>query len=121
MYWKIASILSAFLTLLLVSCSDDASREEATPYRSSTNTGDVQTLRLVLKWPGDDFASQQDLEIRSKIEDLIVKRGVGLITRVGTGMGWMDIELKVDNKEEAKIALEEITREVGPRMKFQIE
>ncbi len=121
MYRKIASILPALLILLLVTCSDDDSRERATTSLSSRNIGDMQTLRLVLRWSGDDFASKEDLETRSKIENLIVERGVGQITRVGTGMGWMDIALKVENKEDARIALEEIIREVAPRMKFAVE
>jgi hypothetical protein len=46
---------------------------------------------------------------------------VGKIIRVGTGMGWMDIALKVENKEDARVALEEIISEVAPGMKFAIE
>lgn len=121
MYRKIASILSVLFILILVTCSDDDSREGAATSLSSANIGDMQTLRLVLKWSGDDFASEQDLETRSRIEGLIVKRGVGQITRVGSGMGWMDIALKVENKEGARVALEQIIREVAPRMKFAIE
>lgn len=121
MYMKIACILSALFILLLVNCSDDGSREGATTSLSSTNSGDMQTLRIVLKWSGDDFASEEDLETRNKIEDLIVKRAVGKIIRVGTGMGWMDIALKVENKEDARVALEEIISEVAPGMKFAIE
>jgi hypothetical protein len=118
---KIASILSALCILILVTCSDDDSREGATTSLSSANMGEMQTLRLVLKWSGDDFASKEDLETRSRIVDLIAKRGVGQITRVGTGMGWMDIAIRVENKEDARVALEGIVREVAPSMKFAIE
>jgi hypothetical protein len=118
---KIASILSALCILILVTCSDDDSREGSAPSLSSANMGEMQTLRLVFKWSGDDFASKEDLETRSRIVDLIAKRGVGQITRVGTGMGWMDIAIRVENKEDARVALEGIVREVAPSMKFAIE
>jgi hypothetical protein len=118
---KIASILYALCILVLVTCSDDNSREGTATSLSSTDMGEMQTLRLVLKWSGDDFASREDLETRHRIKDLIEKRGVGQITRVGTGMGWMDIAIKVENKEDARAALEGIIREVAPSMKFTIE
>jgi hypothetical protein len=118
---KIAFILSALCILVLVTCSDHDSREGTTTSLSSENTVEMQTLRLVLKWSGDDYASKEDLETRSRIEDLIAKRGVGQITRVGTGMGWMDIAIKVENKEQAREALQGIIKEVAPSMKFAIE
>ena len=118
---KIASILSALCILILVTCSGDDSREGATTSLSSANMEEMQTLRLVLKWSGDDFASKEDLETRSRIVDLIAKRGVGQITRVGTGRGWMDIAIRVENKEDARVALQGIISEVAPSMKFAIE
>lgn len=118
---KVVTILSALCILVLVTCSDDDSREGTTTSLSSADTGEMQTLRLVLKWSGDDLASKEDLETRRRIEDLIAKRGLGQITRVGTGMGWMDIVIRVENREEAREALQRIIREVAPSTKFAIE
>ncbi len=78
-------------------------------------------MHLIIKWPGDDFASRQDLETRSKIESLIVERDVGKITRVGTGMGWMDIWIEVIDKENAKKAIDRIMVEAAPKAKYLIE
>ena len=78
-------------------------------------------LRIVIKWPGDDFASQQDLETRSKIESMILERGVGRILREGTGMGWMDIYVGTEDRETAKKAIDRIMEEAAPRSKYSIE
>ena len=77
-------------------------------------TGAHKTLRIVFKWPGDDFASRQDLAIRDKIEDLIRERGVGQIIRAGSGMGWMDILIEVEDKDNATPKLEAIIKETEP-------
>ena len=78
-------------------------------------------LRIIIKWPGDDFASKQDLETRGKIEKLIVERGVGRILRNGTGMGWMDIFVGAEDSESAKKAIDKIMEEVVPKIKYLIE
>jgi len=78
-------------------------------------------LRIIIKWSGDDFASKQDLETRSKIESLIVERGVGRILRAGTGMGWMDIFVEAGDRESAKKAIREIMEEAAPKAKYLIE
>ncbi len=78
-------------------------------------------MRIIIKWSGDDFASRQDLETRSKIESLIVERRVGKITRVGTGMGWMDIWIEVGDRESAKKGIDRIMGEVAANAKYLIE
>ncbi len=78
-------------------------------------------LRILIKWSGDDFASKQDLEIRSKIETLITERGVGRIVSSGTGMGWMDIQVEVRDRANAREAIDQIMGEVAPEAKYLIE
>ena len=83
--------------------------------------GAHNTLRIVFKWHGDDFASRQDLAIRDKIGDLIRERGVGKIIRAGNGMGWMDILIEVEDKDNATPKLEAIIKETEPAIIFTIE
>ena len=64
----------------------------------------------MLKWPGDDFSSKQDLEIRGKIEKRISEKRLGKIVQSGTGMGWMDIIVDVKDKDSAQSEIEGIIR-----------
>lgn len=108
------SIFWAVILTLLWSCSD-----EKPP--SSVSRGQVKNLRLIIKWPGDDLASKQDLELRDKIEQRLVKQKVGNIMRSGTGMGWMDIVLEVKDTSRARTEIEAIVKAVAPDSKFAIQ
>jgi hypothetical protein len=117
---KFFALLSGAVLLLLMGCSregPDQDRSLSPSHEASRPTA----LRIIIRWPGDDFASKQDLETRSKIESLIVERGVGRILRDGTGMGWMDIFIRTEDKESAKKAIDKIMEEVAPNTKYLIE
>lgn len=118
---NIAVIVSAIVCLLLFSCSDDVSRDNTTLSMKSGHMNSDTTLRIVIQWPGDDFATQKDLETRGEIESLILKRKVGKIIRVGTGMGWMDISVEVRDETVAKPEIKEIIKKVAPTAKYVIE
>jgi hypothetical protein len=109
--------LFSFLSLvLLMSCTRGEQTEVSKP-GSAEASGEV---RLVIRWGGDDFASRQDLELRTRVEGLIEERNVGRVLSSGTGMGWMDMWIKVENKTEAKKALEAIMKEVAPQTDYSI-
>ena len=78
-------------------------------------------MRLIIKWPGDDLASKQDLELRDKIEQLLVEKKVGKIVRTGTGMGWMDIVLEVKDPKRARIEIQSIVSATAPDSNFAIQ
>ena len=118
---KAASILSKVVLLIMIGCSDDVPQDKSTIQQASGNKRSESTLRIVIRWPGDDFASKQDLEVRNNIERLIAGRSVGKIIRVGTGMGWMDISLEVEDKALARSEIAEIIQAVAPTIKFTIE
>jgi hypothetical protein len=82
---------------------------------------DENTLRLVIRCYGDDFAATQDIATRNKIERLILERKIGKIIRVGTGMGWMAIVVEVKDKQIARSSINEIMRIAAPTRKFTIE
>jgi len=105
----------------VISCSNDASHKETVKTSESGRIHNESTLRVVIRWPGDDFASRQDIETRNKIQDLMVERNVGKVVRVGTGMGWMDIIVEVRDKKAARSSISEIMRIVAPEKKYTIE
>ena len=118
---KWASLLLVFVFLLFAACGDKEPTNAEKNSSVDDKTGAHITLRIVLRWPGDDFASLQDLAVRDKIGELIGERGVGKIMRSGTGMGWMDIIVKVEDKDIAIPKLESIIKETGSELNFVIE
>jgi hypothetical protein len=116
-----AFLLLVFALLLASGCGDKEPTNAGKRPPVDQKTGAQNTLRIVFKWPGDDFASRQDLAIRDKIGELIRKRGVGKIIRVGTGMGWMDILIEVKEKDIAIPKIKSIIKETGHELNFTIE
>jgi hypothetical protein len=118
---KLALILFLMAMLTVIGCSDDAPHDKTAKTSERGMMQDENKLRLVIRWPGDDFASRQDIETRNKIESLILERKVGKIISVGTGMGWMDIAVEVKDKRAARLSISKIMRIVAPSRKFTIE
>jgi hypothetical protein len=118
---KFAFILSLMALLMVTACSDDASRKEIDKTSGTGMIHDKNTLRVVIHWPGDDFASRQEIATRDKIQRLISEKNVGKVIRVGTGMGWMDIVVEVQDKKTARSSISEIMRVVAPTRKFNME
>ena len=120
---KIKFALILFLTALLTvtGCSDDTPHGKTAKTSERGISHDENKLRVVIRWPGDDFASRQDVETRNEIESFILERNVGKIISVGTGMGWMDIVVEVKDKQIARSSISEIMRIAAPTRKFTIE
>jgi hypothetical protein len=118
---KFTLILFLAVVLTVISCSNDASHKETVKTSGPGRIHNESTLRVVIRWPGDDFASRQDIETRNKIQDLMVERNVGKVVRVGTGMGWMDIIVEVRDKKAARSSISDIMRIVAPERKYTIE
>ena len=118
---RLAFLLFVFVFLLAAGCGDNESANAVKKPPVDYKTGAHNTLRIVFKWHGDDFASTQDLAIRDKIGNLIRERGVGKIIRIGTGMGWMDILIQVEDKDDAIPKLKSIIKETGAKLNFTIE
>lgn len=118
---KWAFLLLVFVLLLFAACGDKEPTNAEKNSSVDDKTGAHITLRIVFRWPGDDFASLQDLAIRDKIGGLIRERGVGKIMRSGTGMGWMDVIIEVKDKDIAIPELESIIKETGSKLDYTIE
>ncbi len=118
---KLALILSLIALLTLIGCSDDAPHNKTAKTSEHGTMQDENMLRIVIRWPGDDFASRQDIETRNNIESLILERKIGKIIRVGTGMGWMDITVEVKDKQAVRSSINDIMRIAAPTRKFTIE
>jgi hypothetical protein len=106
--------LWAIILTLLWSCSGGEPP-------GSVSEGPATHLRLIIRWPGDDMASKQDLAIRAKIEQGFVMKKVGNIVRSGTGMGWMDIVLEVKDKDRARTEIETIVKAIAPDANYAIQ
>jgi hypothetical protein len=113
-----------FLVLALLSpatCgNEDAVGRVLGPAPAAPSEAVGGAIHIIFKWPGDDFASRQELEIRDKIARTIEERGIGTVTRVGTGMGTMEIVVNARQKEAARSEIEAIIREIAPDMKWHI-
>ena len=114
-------MLLVFAFLLSSDCRDKESTNARKNTPAEDKTGEHYNLRIVFKWPGDDFASRQDLAIRDKIGELIGERGVGKIIRTGNGMGWMDILIEVHDKGIATPEIISIIKETKSELNFTIE
>jgi len=111
---------TAVIFLLLINCSNgDPSQGAQTAGTASGNQSD-RNLRILFQWPGDDFATKQQLETRDKIKALISERQIGQIIQAGSGMGWMDIVIKGDDKDDARKEIEKIIKEASPDAEFTI-
>lgn len=114
-------VLSLMVLLTVTGCSNDVPRSETAKTPVQGVMHDDNKLRIVIRWPGDDFASRQDIETRNKIEGLIFERKVGKIISLGTGMGWMDIVIEVKDKQAARSSISEIMGIAAPNRKYTIE
>jgi hypothetical protein len=114
-------IFLVFVLACLAGCGDedtvDKQPSAALPAKAEAVGG---VIHIVFKWPGDDFASRQELEIRDKIARTIEERGIGTVTSVGTGMGTMEIVVKVEQQKTARSGIEAIVHQIAPDMKSTI-
>jgi hypothetical protein len=108
------SVLVMLIVLAVVGCTSDEDRQ-------STGQPSSGKLRIVMRWAGDDFAAQQDLTIRDQVVRHLVDSGAGKLVRTGTGMGWMDIVLEVQNQERARQEIAAIVNRIAPGFRSTIE
>jgi hypothetical protein len=113
-YPYIIEIAAVVVLVFGLGCTEDKPPLPATDAQSNT-------LRIVFTWPGDDLASRQELEIRNRIAQRIVREGVGKIIRSGTGMGWMDLVVEVEDTGIARREIEPIVRNLSPDSGFTIQ
>ena len=107
-------VLFILIVFAAVRCTSDEDRQR-------TGQLDSGQLRIVMRWAGDDVAAQQDLAIRDQIAQHIVDSGAGKLVRTGTGMGWMDIVIEVQNKERARQEIVAIVNRIAPGFRLTIE
>ena len=106
------------LVLLILSAAVSCTRDEDGQSKDQPGNG---MLRIVMRWAGDDFATQQDLAIRDHVARDLVDSGTGKLVRTGTGMGWMDIVIEVQNEERARQEILAIAKQIAPGFQLTIE
>lgn len=107
------SVIVVLIGFMVIDCTSDEDRQ-------STGRLDSGQLRIVIRWAGDDFASQHQLAVRDEIARNIAESGRGIVLRTGTGMGWMDITVEA-REDEARTAIESIVKKHAKGFVFSIE
>jgi len=107
------SVIVVLIGFMVIGCTSDEDRQ-------STGWLDSGQLRIVMRWAGDDFASQHQLAVRDEIARNIAESGRGIVLRTGTGMGWMDITVEA-REDDARTAIESIVKEHAKGLAFSIE
>ena len=120
MKWIVPILGIAVMFFPVINCSNDDASQDSQPSDSVSGPPPDKNLRILFRWPGDDFATKQELETRDKIGRIISERQIGKVIRSGTGMGWMDIVVEVEEKESARSAIQKIISEISPESNFSI-
>lgn len=107
------SVIVVLIVFAVARCTSDEDRQ-------GNGRLDSGMLRIVMRWAGDDFASQHQLAVRDEIARNIAESGKGIILRTGTGMGWMDIIVEA-RENKAHMAIEAIVKEHAKGFAFSIE
>jgi hypothetical protein len=110
----------AIIFLLVIHCSNSDPSQNPPSAAIGSGKQPDKNLRILFRWPGDEFATKQQLEVRDKIERLISDRQIGNVIQSGTGLGWMDIVIEVEEKDTAREKIEKIIKEISPDAKFTI-
>jgi hypothetical protein len=110
----------AIMFLLVTRCSNSDPSQDSQTTDNPSGSATPENLRILFRWPGDDFATRQQLETRDKIVRLIEERQIGFFIQSGTGMGWMDIVVAVDDKSSARNKIEKIINEISPQANFSL-
>jgi carbon monoxide dehydrogenase subunit G len=107
------SVIVVLIVFAAVRCTSDEDRQ-------GTGRLDSGMLRIVMRWAGDDFASQHQLAVRDEIARNIAASGKGIVLRTGTGMGWMDIIVQA-REDDAHTVIEAIVKKHAKGFVFSIE
>ena len=67
------------------------------------------------------MADRQELALRDRIGQRIVNENIGKIVRSGTGMGWMDIVVTVEDSVSNSYRIEQIVKELLPDSGYTIQ
>jgi len=113
--------LSPFILALIIGCNAEDQQDEIRRPHESSDVASDSTLRVIIRWYGDDFASKQDLALRDKLAAEIRQQHVGRVVRTGTGMGWMDIAVTVSDVPLARREIESIMAQISPDVRYTIE
>ena len=111
----IISVFLVSLMLSLIACGQNT-YEEKYDEKTSFIKGDYN---IVFSLPGDDFASVADRALLHKLQEKIVRLGVGRPVSVGSGMGNMFLVLNIDSAESLR-AIKDIINDIYPEAQYKI-
>ena len=71
------------------------------------------TVEVRMKLAGDGFPSEEELELRNHLEDMLMEEGVGEFYGAGGGRGEMDVALGVDDFPQAVRQIRRLLHQLG--------
>lgn len=78
-------------------------------------------LLVEIALAGDEFADNEELNLRSQLVKLIESRGIGHVGGFGSGQGGMDVSALARSEQLGREQLAALVRELAPTASFTIE
>ncbi|MFO0808896.1 MAG: hypothetical protein U0746_09760 [Gemmataceae bacterium] len=78
-------------------------------------------LLVEIELAGDEFAADEELDIRDRLVAVIEDRGIGEVGGFGSGSGGMDVSVLVRDEAAGREQVAAVVRELAPGATFTIE
>lgn len=102
--------------LLLTACGkSEVTREDAEKVIRETlsEAREKETVQVQVRLDKTEMPSDQDLELRRKIEEAIDKEGIGRLKVADSGVGYIEINVEVDSTAEAVPRIRDLLETFG--------
>lgn len=105
----------AVLLLLLACGREDVTTEDAEKVVKETLSEfrEKDTVRIQVRLEKTGMPSDQDLELRRKIEEAIDKEGIGDLKVADAGVGYIEINVEVDSTAESVPRIRDLLETFG--------
>lgn len=104
------------LTLLLAACGETgvtAEDAEKVVKETLSEVREKETVRIQVRLDKTEMPSEQDLELRRKIEEAIDKEGIGNLKVADAGVGYIEINVEVDSTAESVPRIRDLLETFG--------
>lgn len=107
---------SVLLLLLLAACGETgvtAEDAEKVVKETLSEVREKETVRIQVRLDKTEMPSEQDLELRRKIEEAIDKEGIGNLKVADAGVGYIEINVEVDSTAESVPRIRDLLETFG--------
>ena len=104
------------LLLLLAACGETgvtAEDAEKVVKETLSEVREKETVRIQVRLEKTEMPSDQDLELRRKIEEAIDKEGIGNLKVADAGVGYIEINVEVDSTAESVPRIRDLLETFG--------